>query len=1548
MYECLNLFSGPTRAWFKHVFDVPTAAQSQAWPVIHAGGNALVVAPTGSGKTLCAFLSAIDRLMTGEADRLNGSGAMTAPKGAADVSGERRRTRRVKVLYVSPLKALAVDVAKNLRAPLDGIAAECEASGLAAPDIGIAIRSGDTTTRERRAIASHPPDILVTTPESLYLLLTSKARVILRDVETVILDEVHAVAGTKRGAHLAVSLERLDALAGHATQRIGLSATVRPVDEVARFVGGIHPVTVINPQERPAMDLRVVEPLENMRDLQSANVPGRAGGVGASAASAPHISGVTPAMRRLAERRGLPVSPDRRSVLVSPEDSQYDSQAITGAAGDRAGGSIWPVIERDVLDQVLSHRTTLVFVNSRGLAEKLTARLNDLYAQDHGTDAAQTQSPEGRSGFSRHYDPVVGSTTMLARSHDDGDVIAMAHHGSVSKERRKRIEEQLKHGLLRCVVATSSLELGIDMGSVDLVIQISPPLSVSSGLQRIGRADHRVGGVSHALIYPLTREQIIGAAASVESMRAGDIEPISVIRNPLDVLAQQTVAAASMEDLRPDDWYATVCRSAPFRDLDRGTFDSVMGMMTGAYDSEDFSAFRPCLMWNHDEDLISARPGAQRLAVTSGGTIPDRGLYTVVLPETDGGKGPRRVGELDEEMVYESRVGDIITLGTSTWQIQEITRDRVIVTPAPGRTARLPFWHGDGSGRDCGFGTAEGAFIRQVCTGLTDAAEAGHPRFDTATADRLHDDGLDDNAVENLARLLAEQRKATGVVPDDRRMVIERCPDDEGDWRVIIHSRYGRRVHEPWAMAITARLKQRYGFDGQAYAADDGIVLRLPAQEHDIDVPELIRFDPDDMQRMIETQVGETVLFAARFRECAARSLFLPRTDPGRRVPLWQQRLRAAQLLNAARLKRNFPLLLETARECLQDDYDMPALRRIMTDIQSGNIGLVDVTTDIASPFAENLLFGYVGTVMYQYDVPQAERSAQLLSIDPDVLERLLGQADFSAIMDPRAVHEVEEELGHRTFWNELPDDDIDGRVARYAKTHGPFTVERMMVDLSIDAAGAVHALDMLKARGEVLDGIAAEDGGKAWLHKEVFRRIRARSLAKARAETKPVELSEYQTFLIGLQGVGPVGGERYDGEDGVMRVIEQLEGVALPPSVWESSVLPARVRDYRPAMLDGLLSSGEIVWVGSKTTGSKAKEPGLVALHPADSLLLTVQDGEKNGEAPGEPVTLPDAVMAVLAPGGAYHANQLAGMTRAAWDASSECVDESTGEILPHPWSDSQFEEALWSLVWQGKVTNSSFDPLRSLGASSHAVKAPARASRRRVRVRVSVPANMTGLWSAVPHADMQEASAERVAIARVEALLDRYGVIAPPMIDKERLDGGFSGLYPVLRRMEEHGALMRGMFISGCGAAQFASRQTVDALRACAAEPSAVVLDATDPANLYGSVIAWPRTIGGFSIRPARRSGASVVLRGGRLLAYAVPRSHHLLLAQDADPALQQACNELAYALQRNLRDGGIRGGVTFCDANNEPLTERCEWSRMLRVAGFVPVPQGMRLYC
>ncbi|KAA8820384.1 ATP-dependent helicase [Bifidobacterium rousetti] len=1591
MCESLASFSNPTREWFRHAFGTPTEAQREAWPVIHSGANTLVIAPTGSGKTLCAFLSAIDRLMTDGADI------------AAGASG--KRPRGVRILYISPLKALAVDVAKNLEAPLAGIARQCEAMGLAAPPISVATRSGDTTPKERRAIATHPPDILVTTPESLYLILTSKARRILRTVDTVIVDEVHALAGTKRGAHLALSLERLDDLitgsgrdgaqtsvhgAGGAhdaphrpAQRIGLSATVNPPAEAARFLGGMQPVSIVNPGQRPDMDLKVVEPLPDMRDLSSG----------------------------------------------SGSDS-----------GSGSSGSIWPVVEASVLDEILAHRTTLVFVNSRGLAEKLTARLNDLYAERRGSGgvgnagSGDKTSPEGREGFARHYDAVVGSTTMLVGSHGADDVIAMAHHGSVSKDRRKQIEERLKRGELRCVVATSSLELGIDMGSVDLVIQISPPLSVASGLQRVGRADHRVGGVSHALFYPLTREQIVGVAASIESMRAGDIEPLDIPSNPLDILAQQTVAAAAMDDLKPDAWYGTVRRSAPFENLARDMFDAVMGMMTGAYNTEEFSAFRPPLMWNHEADLIAARPGAQRLAVTSGGTIPDRGLYTVILPEADAGKGQRRVGELDEEMVYESRVGDVITLGTSTWQIQEITRDRVVVTPAPGRTARLPFWHGEESGRDAGFGRAKGRFLREVSAGLvTPRSSDASPSFDESTARRLHADGLDSNAVSNLARLLAEQQAATGTVPNDTAIVVERCPDEEGDWRVIIHSPYGRRVHQPWAMAVTARLKTRYGFDGQAYAADDGIVIRLPDGVGDIPIRELLLFDPDELQRIVETGVGESVLYAARFRECAARSLFLPRTEPGKRVPLWQQRLRAAQLLNAARVRHNFPLLLETARECLRDVYDLPALRTLMTGLDSGNVALRAVATETPSPFAENLLFGFVGSVMYQYDVPQAERGVRLLSMDPEVLERLLGVTDMATVLDPAVIAEVEGELAGRTFWNDLAPDDVMGRVTRYAKTHGPFTAERMIADLSIAADEAVHALDELAGRGELLSGhfidTASNDSASTstqWLHREVFRRIRARSLAKARSAVRPVEPAVYQSFLLERQGVGPVGGERYEGVDGLMRVIEQLEGVALPASVWESNVFPSRVGGYSPAMLDELITGGEIVWIGSKTGGTKASEPGLIAFHPADSLLLVhgAGDGDDGSSAADDGMTLPDAILDVLSAGGAYHVSQLAAMTRARWqdDAARfietvETVDPETGEILdvpapdasPRPWSDSQFEEALWSLVWQGKVTNSSLVPVRALeagsglglGSGGRKVRTPVRASRRRIRVQTRIPMTVSGLWSLVGGvgtgvtvdatigmtetigSDAVEdiegdpsTTPERQALERVEILLDRYGVIAQPLIDREGILGGFSGIYPLLKRMEEHGRLSRGMFVKGFGAAQFAERDTVDALRnmgsanvegsRTAADDghmrSPVAISVLDPANLYGSAIAWPPTPSGAG-KPTRRAGGIVVLSDGAPVAYATPRSKHLTVFGDkgeqkvSDTAatrpftvdrdgeaqtLRPALTELAYSLRRNGP-----GTFTFTDVNGWPLNASNSYMRVLHQAGFTPVPQGMRLY-
>lgn len=1665
MYEFLNLFSTPTRAWFEHAFREPTSVQQQAWPVISAGGNVLVIAPTGSGKTLTAFLSAIDRLMThgdvhesmgddarqlaDETAQSNGTmqsndtvqpkdtaqsnnTAQTVTNHAASASQtklEKGRVKRgVRVLYISPLKALAVDVARNLNAPLAGIAEECRSEGVTPPDIRVAIRSGDTTPKERRSIATHPPDILVTTPESLFLLLTSKARSILSTVETVILDEVHALAGSKRGAHLALSLERLDLLTAAPAQRVGLSATVRPAAEAARFVGGGRDVAIIEPKERPAMDLRVVEPLADMRDIHTSKAV-----ASASSGTRGHISGVSPAMQRLAERSEIVAKKSARG------SSSHLGQLPSGTDKDFSG-SIWPAIERDVLDEILRHHTTLVFVNSRGLAERLTAKLNDLYAESLGGAGSQVQSSSRHDyGSAAHYDSVVGSSTNLVESHDGDTTIAMAHHGSVSKDRRKRIEEDLKHGRLRCVVATSSLELGIDMGSVDLVVQIAPPLSVSSGLQRVGRADHRVGGVSHALFYPLTREQLIGSAACIESMTKGDIEPLSVICSPLDILAQQTVAAAAMDDLKPDDWYATVRRAAPFATLERDMFDAVLGMLTGNYDSEDFSAFRPPLQWNHESNVISARPGAQRLAVTSGGTIPDRGMYTVVLPEAQAGPGPRRVGELDEEMVYESRVGDVITLGTSTWQIKEITNDRVIVNPAPGRTARLPFWHGEGNGRDVGFGTSKGRFIREVTQGLISAHDGESARFNEPITRRLHDDGLDNNACANLAGLLSEQVAATDAVANDQQLVVERCEDEEGDWRVILHSPFGRRVHEPWSMVVANRLKARYGFDGQCYAADDGIVVRIPQTDADIPADQIFLFDPDELQRDVENQVGESVLFSARFRECAARSLYLPRTKPGKRVPLWQQRLRSAQLLQAARTQRNFPLILETARECLQDVYDLPALRRIMTALDSGDMQLHDVYTETPSPLAGNLLFGFVGSVMYQYDVPQAERAASLLSMDPEVLERLIGGNRIAEVLDEQTTHDVEEELAQTHFWNELASDDVTGRVTRYAKTHGPFTADEAIAALGFDAVSVVRELDALAARGDLLSGhFTGEGTGVAgvaqYLHRDVFRRIRNRSLAKARAAIKPVSSAAYQSYLIRRQGVMSVGaaasegtdptghaavgahsadnrafeGMSFEGVDGLLRVIEQMEGLSLPASLWESAIFLARIRDYQPSMLDELLSSGDIVWVGS---GSPAHgEAGQIAWHLADSPLLVAaavdivqtRDNVESTSPATSRIMPDDAIMQTLESGGAYPIHRLAALCTETAEqvmtnssVTSLMVNESTGE-LSAPWTESEFQESLWNLVWSGAVTNSSFAPVRALSAPRSARRAVPRRHgwSSRARVRVTVPPALSGLWSLVPRdSDNQsygnESSGsqnhegfERIAVARVEALLERYGVIAQPVIDRESIPGGFAGIYPVLKAMEEAGKLVRGMFVTGLSGVQFAERQTVDALRAQQREPDAqrdnepqavqqhaestqlqseprdpqasqsfgsqqdkaalqaVALDALDPANLAGGAVPWPQTLSEGGRKPSRREGSSVVMVRGEAVLYMSQR--HLLVFSNNDAILIAALRQLIPALQRNHH-----GGIVIADVNGDPLTSTSRYTRLLRAIGFVPAPQGMTLY-
>ncbi len=1156
----MHQFSEATRTWFAAAFAAPTNAQSGAWEAISAGHHALVVAPTGSGKTLSAFLWSIDRLATEpvpEAKKL-----------------------RCRVLYVSPLKALAVDVERNLRAPLVGIRQTAERLGVEVPEVKVGVRSGDTSPQERRRIQTAPPDILITTPESLFLMLTSQARESLRGVETVIIDEVHAVAGTKRGAHLAISLERLDELLDKPAQRIGLSATVRPVDEVARFLGGSAPVEVVAPASEKEWDLKVVVPVEDMRELDEEGDDGRT-------------------------------------------------------------GSLWPHVEARVLDLIEQHKSTIVFANSRRLAERLTARLNELAAEraeaGRWFETPRSSAPQPPGSGSR-----TPAETMAQSGQSEGAdfLVARAHHGSVSKEQRSIIEDDLKRGRLPCVVATSSLELGIDMGAVDLVVQIESPPSVASALQRVGRAGHQVGEVSRGVLFPKHRGDLVPSAVTVERMRTGGIEALHVPANPLDVLAQQVVAATSMDTWDADNLFDVVRRSAAFATLPRSAYDATLDLLSGRYPSDEFAELRPRLVWDRVSGELSGRPGAQRLAVTSGGTIPDRGLFGVFLV----GEKASRVGELDEEMVYESRVGDVFTLGTTTWRIEDITHDRVLVSPAPGQPGRLPFWTGDTLGRPAELGAAVGQFTREVSAMTREQAIA-----------RATDAGLDEWAADNLVSLIEEQKEATQAVPHDQQLVVERFRDELGDWRLVVHSPFGTPVHSPWALAIGARLRERYGVDAQAMATDDGIVLRIPETDQDPPGAELIAFEPDELEQIVTTEVGGSALFASRFRECAARALLLPRRDPGRRAPLWQQRQRSAQLLAVAARYPSFPIILETVREVLQDLYDLPSLVDLHRRISDRRLRLVDVNTQRPSPFAQSLLFGYVAAFMYEGDSPIAERRAAALTLDQGLLAELLGRAELRELLDPEVLAEVESELQRLaedrrvrdnegiadllrmlgplsteeiqarcttpdkvTDWIEMlvdsrrvvpvlmsgqerwavvedvarlrdglgvpvppgvPDvftepveDPLGDLVGRYARTHGPFSAGEVAERLGLGVAVCNQTLARLAAQGRVLEGEFRPSGsGAEWCDAEVLRSLRRRSLARLRHEVEPVEPVALARYLPAWQNVGG----RLRGVDGVVTVIEQLAGCAVPASSLESLVLPSRVADYQPSMLDELTRDG-------------------------------------------------------------------------------------------------------------------------------------------------------------------------------------------------------------------------------------------------------------------------------------------------------------------------------------------------------------------------------------
>jgi ATP-dependent Lhr-like helicase len=1592
--DALDGFSPATRAWFDGAFAEPTKAQEGAWRAIGQGEDTLVVAPTGSGKTLAAFLWAIDRL--------------------AAVPPPQDPKRRTRVLYVSPLKALAVDIERNLRAPLTGIGHAARRLGLAEPDIRVAVRTGDTAAEDRRKLVSKPPDILITTPESLFLLLTSQARETLRGVETVIVDEVHAVAGNKRGAHLALSLERLDALRGSAdalrpAQRVGLSATVRPVAEVATFLGGPRPVTVVQPPSPKRIELTVVVPVEDMTELDTA--PGRSGS---------------------------------------------DGEPGEGPAPTR---SIWPHVEERVLDLIEQHKSTIVFANSRRLAERLCGRLNEL-AAERAEAALEAGVPAAGAG-GRMPAELMGQAGTSAGVPAE---VARAHHGSVSRQERAEIEEALKAGRLPAVVATSSLELGIDMGAVDLVVQVEAPPSVASGLQRVGRAGHNVGDVSRGIIFPKYQGDLVQAAVVAERMRDGQIEELKIPHNPLDVLAQQVVAMTAVDDWPVDELELLVRRAAPFGGLTRPILEAVLDMLSGRYPSEDFAGLRPRIIWDRVAGIIRARPGAQRLAVTSGGTIPDRGLFGVFLA-TDSSRQPRRVGELDEEMVYESRVGDVFVLGASSWRIEDITPDRVLVTPAPGQPGRLPFWHGDTAGRPAELGRAIGAAVRSLSSAAPSEAAASLERA-----------GLDELAARNLLRYLADQRAATGHVPDDRTLVVERFRDELGDWRVVLHSPYGDRVHAPWALAIAARLRERYGgMDVQALHTDDGILIRVP----DSDEPPpsgLALLDPDEIGDLVTAEVGASALFASRFRECAGRALLLPRRQPGRRTPLWQQRQRSAQLLEIASRYPAFPIVLETVREILRDVYDVPALTELLRDIAARRIRVVEVETATPSPFGKSLLFRYVGAFMYEGDAPLAERRAQALSLDPALLAELLGQDGLRELLDPAVVLETERDLQHlspgrqcrdaegvfdllrtagpfaasevadrcvadglpglwlaelaaarrvievriagQPMWAAIEDagrlrdalgvplplgvpeaftepvaDPLGDLVARYARTHGPFATFAVANRYGLGTAVVTMTLRRLAAGGKVVEGeflptgaelsgvlAAGAAGGTEWCDAEVLRLLRRRCLARLRKEVEPVPPQVLARFLPAWHGIGglpvagpvavadgpggPGGGRRPRRADAgaVLEVVERLAGAPVPASALETLVLPGRVPGYSPALLDELTSAGEVVWSGA---GALPGGDGWLVLAPADGAPGMLPE-------PGEISMTPlhEAVLEVLSGGGALFFRML-----------SDRVAGVLGGSVP---DDNEVAAAVWDLVWAGLLTNDTLAPLRvSLAGPQRRAAAPTRvpvprsaglrpgsAGRRYGFGRPAMPTRsgpptVSGRWSLLPGRLLGgQGGGDGAQTVRAHALaltlLERHGVLTRGAVTSERIAGGFAAVYPVLRAMEEAGQCRRGYFVEGLGAAQFALPGAVDRMRAMAdrsrpADPGArtsisaeraVVLAAADPAQPYGAALPWPDRPGETpATHRPGRKAGALVVLVDGSLVLYVERGGRTLLSWTDDP---EVLGPSAKALAAAVR-GGALGRLSVERADGLTVGSGIHSSPLaqaLEAAGFRPTPRGLRL--
>ena len=1568
-------FHRVTTEWFRAVFDEPTAPQRLGWPVIARGESALILAPTGTGKTLTAFLWCLDRLML-----------HPQPEGTS---------RGCRIVYVSPLKALAVDVERNLRSPLAGIANMARRMSVPFREPEISVRTGDTPQRERARFRRQPADILITTPESLYLLLTSQASEALRTVDTVIIDEIHSLVPTKRGAHLTVTLERLEALTKRPLQRIGLSATQRPLEEVARFLGGVeigkkfaHEIQI--PLDITPNESACYEPINKVKDEESAGaVP----------------AGDEVAERLIQYRPVTIVNANYKKQLNLRVEVPVEDMARLGAMEEIPSGpasqvprrvSIWNAIHPRLLELIRERNSTILFVNSRQVAERLAGALNELA----------------------------------------GEPIARAHHGSLAAAQRSVIEEQLKAGQIKALCATSTLELGIDMGAVDLVIQIEAPPSVASGMQRIGRAGHSVDAVSEGVLFPKYRADLVACAAVTRAMHEGHIESTRYPRNALDVLAQQLVAivahppgavtprppgkvkgtsprrdvvAEDRPEVPVDFLYDMVRRAAPFAGLSRASFDGLLDLLSGRYPSDEFAELRPRLTWDRIRNVVTARDGAARLAILNAGTIPDRGLYGVFLAHTEGKSV--RVGELDEEMVFESHPNETFILGASTWRIEDITHDRVLVVPAHGEPGKMPFWKGDGPGRPLEFGRRIGAMVRELRALPKPAALT---RLVTE-----HD--LDPGAAENLLQFLADQEAATGQIPDDRTIVVERVRDELGDWRVCVLTPFGSRIHIPWAMAVSARIRAAGGAEVETLWGDDGFVLRFADTEEPPDADWILVESAEAMQLVLR-QLGSTALFAGRFREAAGRALLLPRRRADQRSPLWQLRKRSYDLLSVASRYPSFPLLLEAYRECLRDVFDMPALIETLRAIEQRRLRVHVVETRKPSPFASSLLFSYVANFLYDGDAPLAERRAQALTIDQDQLRELLGEADLRELLDADAIAEVEEAAqclaeSHRARTpdgihdiclrlGDLTREELTRRMAapdllqhvdrlirsrrllelriagerrviaaedaaryrdglgiplppglpaallepvaqpvlelvrRYARTHGPFTLREAAARFALDEDATERFLHLLAHEGRVLEG-GFRPGGlhREWCDAEILRQIRRKSLARLRREVEPVEqhtLARFQTHWQGVLTPRRTGHAHH--LDALLDAIENLQGAPLPASLLESSILPARVADYEASGLDTLIAAGEAAWAGVEPLG---EHDGRIALFLADKLPLLAQQ-----RVQAEPLTeREEKLLAMLESGGANF---------------FEPLHQAVGGGYP-----GESIDALWTLVWRGLVTNDSLHALRAYIARPENARAPRRLQTGSVfRSRRTTPPNAQGRWSALPRRAQDGSatmpSATEAAHALALQLLNRYGVLTREAVAAENVPGGFSAVYNVLKALEESGRIRRGYFVAGLGAAQFALPAAVDLLRQLRSEPAEekpefVQLSAADPANPYGSVLRWPdlplmeddaETAPRMLTRAAY---AEVILRNGELVAWMRRGNPNLLVfLPPEEPERSQVAAGLAHFLcacgqQRMVRSG--RQGMLITTINGQPAAAH-PMARFLMDAGFYAGPLGMNL--